>query len=58
MNVNDETSRHWQALKSAGRRSLGQEGFAAFLAFAAKQETIIAERQREPIEAEARHAAR
>lgn len=52
MNVNDETARAWAALKTAARRSLGQEGFAAFLAFAAKQEAIVAARQREPIEVE------
>lgn len=58
MNVNDETARAWAALKTAARRSLGQEGFAAFLAFAAKQEAIVAARQREPIDMERQHAAR
>ena len=52
MNVNDETARAWAELKAKGRRALGQEGFAAFLAFAAKQEAIIAARQREPIDAD------
>ena len=58
MNVNDETARAWAELKAKGRRSLGQQGFADFLAFAAKQEAVVAARQREPIEHEAHHAAR
>lgn len=52
MNVNDETARAWAELKAKGRRSLGQQGFADFLAFAAKQEAIVAARQREPIDME------
>ena len=58
MNVNDETARAWAALKTAARRSLGPEGFAGFLEFAAKQERINAIRARQPIEHEAPHAAR